>query len=120
MSLTVTYDTKPHKTYTVYPVGSLNSSTYRILEDQINIILAKSPSVLILDLNRLDYISSAGIRVILKAKADLKKKHGNLLFINMQPQIRKVFDIINAIPSMRIFKSFDELDEYLDAMQRPD
>jgi hypothetical protein len=38
--------------------------------------------------------------------------------MNLQPQIKKVFDIINAFPSMQIFASIEELDEYLDAMQK--
>jgi hypothetical protein len=38
--------------------------------------------------------------------------------MNLQPQIKKVFDIINALPSMQIFASIEELDEYLDAMQK--
>ena len=39
-------------------------------------------------------------------------------FMNLQPQIKKVFEIINAIPSMKIFTSMEELDEYLDIMQK--
>ncbi|MGD2270109.1 MAG: hypothetical protein PVI06_06895 [Desulfobacterales bacterium] len=38
--------------------------------------------------------------------------------MNLQPQIKKVFDIINALPSMQIFASIEELDEYLDAIQK--
>jgi hypothetical protein len=38
--------------------------------------------------------------------------------MNLQPQIKKVFDIVNALPSMKIFASVDELDDYLDAIQK--
>ncbi len=38
--------------------------------------------------------------------------------INLQPQIRKVFDIVKAIPDSSIFASIDELDKYLDSIQR--
>jgi hypothetical protein len=37
---------------------------------------------------------------------------------NLQPQIRKVFEIIQALPSLNIFESVEELDRYLAAMQR--
>lgn len=118
MPLTVTYEQKAKGAFVVSPAGALNSNTYPVFEEQINSILEKDPSILVLDLARLDYLSSAGIRVILKARDALKKNNGKITFMNLQPQIKKVFDIINALPSMQIFTSVEELDEYLDAMQR--
>ena len=73
---------------------------------------------MILDLTALDYISSAGIRVILKAKKRLKSLNGQLGLLNMQEQIQKVFDIIKALPSVQIFSSTEELDHYLTAIQK--
>jgi len=37
------------------------------------------------------------------------------MFINLQPQIKKVFEILNALPSLKVFASIQELDSYLDA-----
>jgi len=65
-----------------------------------------------------NYLSSAGIRVILKTKKMLAAYNGKLVFMNLQPQIKKVFEIINALPSMRVFKDLNEMDDYLDRMQR--
>ena len=65
-----------------------------------------------------DYLSSAGIRVILKTKKALKTQGGKLVFMHLQPQIRKVFEIIEALPSMRVFKNIEEMDDYLDRMQK--
>ena len=78
----------------------------------------KLPRFLVFDLDELDYLSSAGIRVILKTRGALKKNNGKITFMNLQPQIKKVFDIINALPSMQIFANIEELDEYLDVMQK--
>ena len=36
----------------------------------------------------------------------------------LQPQIKKVFAIINALPDQQIFNSVEELDEYLAKMQK--
>jgi len=41
-----------------------------------------------------------------------------MVFINLQPQIQKVFDILKAIPSLKVFASIQELDRYLDLMQK--
>lgn len=64
-----------------------------------------------------DYINSMGIRVLVKAKKAMKKGGGKIMFINLQPQIQKVFEILNALPSLKVFANIQELDSYLDAMQ---
>jgi len=66
----------------------------------------------------LEYISSSGIRVFVIARKALHGRGGKLLLINAQPQIKKVFEIINALPSLAIFKDVEELDNYLTSMQQ--
>ncbi len=116
--LKVTIEQKAKGAYIVYPSGSLDSNTFQIFEAKLDAILHDSPTLLVFDLDELDYLSSAGIRVILKTRGALKKNNGKITFMNLQPQIKKVFDIINALPSMQIFASIEELDEYLDVMQK--
>ena len=41
----------------------------------------------------------------------------DMALTNLQPQIRKVFDIIHALPSLNVFESVDELDRYLASIQ---
>ncbi|EIC19460.1 STAS domain-containing protein [Thiorhodovibrio frisius] len=118
MNLNVSFKSKGDDAYIVYPVGALNSDTSQKLEQVLNEVIALEPKLVVLDLDQLGYISSAGIRVFLKAKKDLKRTEAKLSFMNLQPPVRKVFDIINALPSMDIFASLAELDEYLDAMQQ--
>lgn len=120
MSLSVNCNSRGDNAYVVYPMGSLNSDTAPDLERALADVTARGPRLVVLDLQQLEYISSAGIRVLLKAKKQLKDAQGRLTFMNLQPPIRKVFDIINALPSLQIFASMAELDEYLDAMQRED
>jgi anti-anti-sigma factor len=118
MELTVNVEQKAQGAYAVFPIGSLNSNTFMVLEERIKTVLEKSPTLIVLDLKDLEYLSSAGMRVILKTRDAMKKINGKLVFMHLQPQIRKVFDIINALPSMQVFKSIEELDEYLDAIQK--
>ena len=118
MELKVDVTPKAQGVYVIQPIGLLNSSTYPLMDKEVDEVLAKSPSLIVLDLQHLEYLSSAGLRIILKAREALKKKNGKLVFMNLQPQIRKVFDIISALPSMQVFKSIEELDDYLDVMQK--
>ena len=118
MSLKVTAREQRVGVFVISPVGSIDSDTFSILEDRVDLILESSPSEIVFDMRSVDYISSAGIRVILKAKKALKKNEGNVILVHLQPQVKKVFDIIKALPTMTVFTSIEELDDYLDKMQR--
>ena len=117
MSLRVTSIQKVLGLYIVSSVGSLDSNTYRIFEEEVNSILEKSPTMIVFDMECLEYLSSSGIRIILKARKELKENDGKVVFMKLQTQVKKVFEIINAIPSMKILSSIEELDEYLYTMQ---
>ena len=98
--------------------GRLDTHTYQALDEALAPLLATQITTLVLDLSHLDYISSAGIRSIFKARKVLATREGRVLVVNPQPQIRKVFDVVKAVPLNEIFTSVQELDEYLDEMQR--
>ncbi|KAB7773375.1 MULTISPECIES: STAS domain-containing protein [Xanthomonas] len=98
--------------------GRLDTHTYQALDEALAPLLATPITTLVLDLSHLDYISSAGIRSIFKARKVLAARDGRVLVVNPQPQIRKVFDVVKAVPLNEIFTSVQELDEYLDEMQR--
>ncbi|RDS85773.1 STAS domain-containing protein [Dyella psychrodurans] len=75
-------------------------------------------STLVLDLSLLEYISSAGLRSVAKIRKTMRARNGYTLLLNPQPQVGKVFEIVKAVPVNEVFKSMDELDEYLDHIQR--
>jgi len=118
MSLQVSYKETSTRIFVVSPVGSIDSDTESILAENFNIIFQGSPAQIVLDMAGVNYISSAGVRVILKAKKDIKKLGGTLSFVNLQPQIKKVFEILNALGSFQVFASEQEMDRYLDSMQK--
>ena len=96
----------------------LSNNTYTILEEELDSIIDESTKMIVFDMTDLEYLSSAGVRVFLKARKALQANDGKITFMNLQPQVKKVFEIINAIPSMQIFQSVEELDRYLDDMQK--
>lgn len=118
MALSITSETRGSGVYQVNLEGSLDTNTFNMLEEKVNEILTMTPKVLILDFQTLDYISSMGVRAVLKARKGIKLQGGRIFLVNLQPQIKKVFEIINALPSQRIFTSLEELDNYLDQMQK--
>lgn len=118
MSLLVNSRQKALGAYVVTLTGEINGQTYPVLENELDQLLEEGPTVIVLDMAGVNYLSSAGIRVILKTKKVLTAHTGKLVFLNLQPQIKKVFEIINALPNMRVFKDLKEMDDYLDRMQR--
>ena len=101
--------------------GRLDTHSYPQLDAELAPMLdGGDPPVmsLVLDVAGLNYISSAGIRSIFKARKALTARNGKLLVVNPQPQIQKVFDVVKAVPMSDIFTSVAEADAYLDMVQR--
>jgi anti-anti-sigma factor len=98
--------------------GQINSETWEKLDKEVNSLLAKKITALIFDMADVDFISSAGVGAIIKAKMSLLRNYGDLAILNPQPQIRKVFEIMKLLPAMNVFASIKELDEYLTRIQK--
>lgn len=118
MTMNVTTEQKAQGIFLVTVTGSLDSNTYKQFEQEIDALLGAATELIVFNLEFLTYLSSAGVRVFLKARKVLKNSGGEVRFLNLQPQIKRVFEIINAIPAMQIFENIAELDRYLDAQMK--
>ena len=98
--------------------GRLATPSHAQLDEALAPMLAARPQALVLDLAHLDYISSAGVRSILKARTAPAPHEGRLPVLHPQEQIRKVIEIVQAVPMDEIFESTADADAYLDALQR--
>ena len=97
--------------------GALNTDTAPGFEIDLQAAIGAGHQLTVLDMKELDYISSAGLRVIFKAAKQAKADGRRLAAANRKPHIDKVFEILKALPDMAVFANDVELDEYLDAMQ---
>ena len=98
--------------------GSLDTNTAPQLEDVLEREIDSEVQVAILDMNKLEFLSSAGIRIIFKSKKLMDARKGKFMLVNLQPQVRKVFEIIKVLDIMEVFSNQAELDDYLKAMQK--
>ncbi len=103
---------------TVKLIGSLDTATAPELERQLAPVLGSLVKDLVFDLAELKFISSAGLRLFSTARKTLKGRGGQVSFLNMQPQIQEVFEIMKSLPGVAVFKDVAELDRYLAARQR--
>ncbi len=88
--------------------GSLDTDTASQLEKELETVVGSASKELMCNVKELDYVSSAGIRVIALACRKLKEKGGDILMISMQPQIQKVFEVVKALPNLKMFKSWEK------------
>ncbi len=118
MSLNVRTEDARSFMKTIYLKGSLDTETVSTFDQELDTVLESSLKVLVLDLSELEYLSSAGIRSMFRAQKSMKARAGKALIVNPQPAVQKVFDIVKAVDLSAVFASVQELDKYLDTIQR--
>ena len=80
--------------------GRLDTTTAPALEEEIKNSLG-GVTELTLDFEKLEYVSSAGLRVILAAQKTMNKQ-GSMKLINVCDDIKEVFDITGFIDILTI------------------
>ena len=99
--------------------GRLDGTTARQLEAALRPVLSNPDTKsLVLRMTDLDFISSAGIRVLIETQNTLSSRGGSVLLVDLQPQIAKVLEIIKALPGITVFRNIEEMDEYLATIQK--
>ena len=74
--------------------GRINFSNADVFEVQARRALAGADRDVIIDVSEVNYISTAGLRVLLHLWQDLKKENRTLHICALRPYIQQVFDII--------------------------
>ena len=115
LEIRVTSDNDYSKRF--YLKGDLDTNTAPLLDLDVSRQVSEAVTRLVLDFSELEFLSSAGLRVIFKARKLMEARQGDLILMNMQPQVRRVFEIIKAAGSLSIFSSEQEFDDYLKHIQ---
>lgn len=118
MSLNIRVEDSRASTKTVALEGRLDNETVMALDRELDAVLATMVKVVVLDLGRLEYVTSAGLRSIFRVQKAMKARGGQCVLLDPQPQVQKVLDIVKVADLGAVFRSVQELDEYLDAMQK--
>jgi len=83
--------------------GRLDAYSATELEKKLDSLIDAGQFRLILDLERLEYISSSGLRVFLAALKKIRKQQGDIKLASMKPFIKEVFDIAGFSQLFNIF-----------------
>lgn len=87
--------------------GRLDAVTSPVLEKDLTELMAGAENTLVVDLGDLDYISSAGLRVLLATTKKLKGKQGKLLLASLKNVVKEVFEISGFSAIIPIYDSVD-------------
>ena len=74
---------------------------------------AEGRDQVVLDLARLEYVSSAGLRVLMIAAKDVRARKGRLVAVALQPVVREIFEISRFT---LVFDLFDSVPDALRAL----
>ena len=88
--------------------GRLDAESSILAEKQVRDILDGGQTRILFDFSELEYISSAGLRVILMAIKDLRTKDGKVVLCALNEYVQEVFDVSNFASIIPITASTDE------------
>lgn len=87
--------------------GRLDSNTSEAFSQQLLGKIDAGNHKIILELSQLEYISSAGLRVLLMAAKRLKAENGGFAICGVEKHIREVFEISGFLQILNIENSME-------------
>lgn len=88
--------------------GRLDAESSILAEKQVRDILDEGKTRILFDFSELEYISSAGLRVILMAIKDLRTRDGKVALCSLNEYVQEVFDVSNFASIIPITASTEE------------
>jgi len=91
----------------VAPIGRVDSTTASALEAHLVALDGAGERRVVVDFGGVDYISSAGLRVMLRTAKRLKDSRGGLALCRLGEPVRQVFELAGFVPLFTIEGSVD-------------
>jgi anti-sigma B factor antagonist len=93
----------------VEPIGRVDSQTAPQLSDAFSAINEAGRFKIVFDMSGVDYISSAGLRVMINVQKTCKRwNRGEMVLAGVPDRIRGALDLAGFVP---LFKIFDDVTE---------
>ena len=88
--------------------GYLDAHTFEQMESTIEELFKRNRYKLIVNLERVDYISSAGAGVFIGAISKAKEKQGDIVLLAPSPNVREVFDLLGLTRVFHVVATLNE------------
>jgi anti-anti-sigma factor len=73
--------------------GRLDADSALEAEKTVNEALGDDTSQLLFDLGALDYLSSAGLRVLLSAAKEIRRRDGKIVLCSLTQFVKEIFEV---------------------------
>ena len=100
-------ETREQGAVVVSPAGRIDSTTSDRLEQHLSKLVAGGERRVVVDFSRVEYISSAGLRVMLALAKRMKDARGAVALCGMGDPVRQVFELAGFLPLFAIDGSRD-------------
>jgi len=85
--------------------GRIDSATAPQLQEALNDLIEENNYKLVLDLSQVDFISSAGLWVLVNAQKKCKRfNRGEVILANVPQRIHDALDLAGFIPYFKVFE----------------
>lgn len=116
MSVGITVDVEGEGDITILRLeGRLDASSSPALESKLNDQIGQNHLKILMDFSRVDYLSSAGMRLLLSTTKKLKAKEGKLVLVSINDE---VMEIIKMAGFERILQIFNTEKEAFDSLKQ--
>ena len=92
----------------VAPRGRVDTTTADELEKRLVQALDAGERRLVIDMAGIEYISSAGLRVLLLVAKKLRTSGGELVLCALGPAVRQVFELAGFLPVFQVLASCEQ------------
>ena len=73
--------------------GRMDAATSPQAEEIVKKVLQEDTKRLLFDLDKLEYLSSAGLRVILSAAKEMKRRGGSFVLCALNDYVKEIFEV---------------------------
>ncbi len=91
-------------------IGNMDvHSVHKIEKSMMEEVKKESKVNLVMDLSKVDFVSSAGLRVLVATLKICQELGSNLTLCGLKPSVQKVFDIVDMNSMFQIKSNLDEI-----------
>ena len=88
--------------------GRLDASTVGSVHDKLMDTIESDAKDILINLSKVNYVSSAGLKTLIYASKSMKKTGGELSLCSLHDNVQKVFEISGLTNLFPIYESIDE------------
>lgn len=89
-------------------LGRIDAASSSLLQSRLNVLINEGHKVVLLDFSNIDYLSSAGIRVLLTFTQKFKEKKGRFGIFSVVEDVREIIKLTGFHKILNIYKNEKE------------